>query len=154
MKTLVLENKQVVPVFNTLDAIKVAEGRVMRGKGKLQKKLVELEKEYQEDRQEILEVYFEVDEKGELKRDKQGKLITLEGKDEQDGLEKIQELLDEEVKIDVVTFDTKLKVLYEALDKDDFTTAKDKEINEMGFDTLMDVLEEVFENYKKEEEKA
>ncbi|API89442.1 hypothetical protein BKP56_09325 [Marinilactibacillus sp. 15R] len=151
MKTLVLENKQVVPVFKVLDSIKVAEGKGMRGKGKLQKKLVELEKEYQEDRKEIIKAFFKVDEDGELEKDKEGDLIPLEGKTKQEGLNAIQELLDEEVKIDIVTFDTKLKALYEALDEDKFSIAKDKEINEMGFDTLMDALEEVFTNKKEEE---
>lgn len=148
---LVFENNQIQSIFNTLEATVIEQGKAKRGKGKLQKALIKADKEYQEELKEIREEYFEIDDKGNIVRDEDGEWVAKKGKDRKEGKDKIQELLDEEFKVDVLTYDTKLKAFYEKLDKDEFTTEQGKQFSDIAFDTLMDQLEEVFENIKEEE---
>lgn len=147
---LVFENNQIQSIFNTLDATVIEQGKAKRGKGKLQKALIKADKEYQEELKEIREEYFEIDEKGDIVR-ADGEWVAKKGKDRKEGKDKIQELLDEEFKVDVLTYDTKLKAFYEKLDKDEFTTEQGKQFSDIAFDTLMDQLEEVFKNENEEE---
>ncbi|WP_208560633.1 DUF1617 family protein [Marinilactibacillus kalidii] len=151
MKTLTFQNNQIQSIFNTLDATIIEQGKARRGKGKLQKSLIEADKEYQDNLKEIREEYFEVDEQGSIVKDEKGGWLAKEGKNEKEGTDKIQELLDEELKLDVLTYDTKLKAFYDKLNEDEFTTEKGKQFSDIAFDTLMDQLEEVFENNNEEE---
>lgn len=150
MKTLKFKNNQLAMIYNTLESMVITTGIAKRGKGKLQKSLMENEKEFHENRKEIIEEYFEQDDKGKVKQDKQGDMVTKQGKSYKEGLDKLNELSEESFKVDVLTFDNKLKALYEALKKDEYKTAENSNFSDVAFDTIMDQLEEVFENTKEE----
>lgn len=150
MKTLQFKNNQLAILYNTLEAMVITTGIAKRGKGKLQKSLMENEKEFHENRKEIIEEYFEQDDKGKVKQDKQGDMVAKQGKSYKEGLDKLKELSEESFKVDVLTYDNKLKAFYEALKKDEYTTAENSNFSDVAFDTIMDQLEEVFENTKEE----
>lgn len=150
MKTLQFKNNQLAMIYNTLEAMVITTGIAKRGKGKLQKSLMENEKEFHENRKEIIEEYFEQDDKGKIKQDKQGDMVTKQGKSYKEGLDKLQELSDESFKVDVLTYDNKLKALYEVLNKDEYTITENSNFSDVAFDTIMDQLEEVFENNKED----
>lgn len=151
MKTLQFKNNQLAMIYNTLEATVIKIGKAKRGKAKLQKALMEVEKEFQENRKEIIEEYFEQDDKGKLKKDKEGDMVVKSGKDYKEGLEKLKELSEEEFKVNVLTYDKRLKAFYESLEKDDYTVSQDGNFSDVAFDTIMDQLEEVFENNKEKE---
>lgn len=145
MKTLEFKNNQIAQLYNTLEATVLEQGTARRGKGKLQKALIKADKEYQENKKEILEDYFEQDDKGKLVKDKDGAYVTNKGKSYTEGMEKLQELHEEEFKVDVLTYDKKLKAFYDKFSADEFTVARDKEFSDAAFDTLLDAMEDVFE---------
>lgn len=150
-KVLTFKNSQITALYNTLEAITFKPSMAKRGKGKLQKALIEADKELQENKTDVLEEYFEQDDKGKMIRDIDNDLIPKSGKDYKEGNDKLQELLDEEFKVDVLTYDNKLKAFYDVLTKDEYTAAEDK-FSDVAFDTLMDELENVFENNKDSKE--
>ena len=63
-RTIKLQNADLVPVGNFLGKLKL-KGKASRGRTKLIKLLEAKNKEYNEDREEIRDPYFEHDEKGD-----------------------------------------------------------------------------------------
>lgn len=157
MKTIKLQNKEVVPVYQALENIIVQGRKTKRGKGKLQKVLKAKNEEYLEDLNEIRSDYFKKKEDGTF-AENNGNLVWLgEYRDDQEAKKKAndqtKELNEEMIGIDLVEHESKIKSFFDALEKDEFT-AKD-ELRDEDFETLMELLEDAFEanEDKKEEEK-
>lgn len=157
MKTIKLKNSEIVPVYNALENIVVQGRKPRRGKGKLQKTLSQKNKEYLEDLEEIRADFFKKKEDGtfEIEGDRFVWLDEIENSPEskKQANEQIKELNNEEVGIGLVEHESKIKSFFDALEKDEFT-GKD-ELRDEDFETLMELLEDAFENNedKKEEEK-
>lgn len=154
MKTIKLKNKEVVPVHQALENIVVEGRKPRRGKGKLQKQLSQKNTEYLEDLEEIRSDFFKKKEDGtfEVKGDS---FVWLDECEKDPHLKKkandqIKELNEEEIGIDLVEHESKIKSFFDALEKDEFTGKEG--LRDEDFETLMEILEEAFEN-KKEEEK-
>ncbi len=157
MKTIKLQNKEVVPVYQALENIIVQGRKPKRGKGKLQKVLKAKNEEYLEDLNEIRSDYFKKKEDGAF-AENNSKLVWLdEYRDDQEAQKKAndqtKELNEEMIGIDLVEHESKIKSFFDSLEKDEFT-AKD-ELRDEDFETLMELLEDAFEanEDKKEEEK-
>ncbi|MCM3511635.1 DUF1617 family protein [Carnobacterium inhibens] len=157
MKTIKLQNKEVVPVYQALENIIVQGRKPKRGKGKLQKVLKAKNEEYLEDLNEIRSDYFKKKEDGTF-AENNSKLVWLdEYRDDQEAQKKAndqtKELNEEMIGIDLVEHESKIKSFFDSLEKDEFT-AKD-ELRDEDFETLMELLEDAFEanEDKKEEEK-
>jgi len=153
MKTIKLRNKDVVPVYTTLDKITVEGHKQRRGKGRLQKALKEKDKEYIEDLNAIRDNYFQKTEDGNYKQDNQGKVVWKdEFKDDKEAQktanDAIQDLLDEDIGIDLVEHESKIKAFYNAVINDEFKA--DDGLKDEDFDTLIDALEKVYDNNEEE----
>ncbi|SDJ67720.1 DUF1617 family protein [Alkalibacterium thalassium] len=156
MKTIKLRNKDVVPVYNALDKIVVEGHKPRRGKGRLQKALKEKDKEYVEDLNAIRDDYFQKTEDGNYKQDSQGKVVWIDKYKNDKAAQKkvneqIQELLDEEIGIDLVEHESKIKSFYNAVINDEFKAGDD--LKDEDFETLIDALEDAYDNENTDEEK-
>lgn len=157
MKTIKLKNSEVVPVYQALENIIVQGRKPRRGKGKLQKVLKKKNEEYSEDLNDIRSDFFKKNEDGTF-AENNGNLVWLEKyQDDQEAIKKAndqtKELNEELIGIDLVEHESKIKSFFDALEKDEFTGKEG--LRDEDFETLMEILEEVFEanEDKKEEEK-
>ncbi|MBT2732125.1 DUF1617 family protein [Carnobacterium sp. ISL-102] len=157
MKTIKLQNKEVIPVYQALENIVVQGRKPRRGKGKLQKVLKAKNEEHIEDLNEIRSDYFKKEEDGTF-AENNGNLVWLDKyKDDQavknKANEQTKELNEEIIGIDLVEHESKIKSFLDALEKDEFT-GKDN-LRDEDFETLMELLENAFEGNEdmKEEEK-
>lgn len=154
MKTLKMKNKHIAPIYNALDAITVDGFKVKRGKGKLQNNLKAKHQEYQEDLTQINEKYFQKDKEGDFKSEGNN-LVWLDEyrndyEKQKEADEAFKELLDEEVIINLVEYETKIKSFYEALEKDEFTAGE--QMKDDDFELMVEMLEDAFENNKKDDD--
>lgn len=156
MKKIKLKNIQIASIYNALDAIAVEGFALKRGKGRLQRALSAKFEEYKKDEQDIREEYFEKNEDGEMKtkvsEDGNKKFVwksdaSIEVKEKAN--KQLKELHNEEVVIDLVEYETKIRTFFEGLKKDEFK-AEDK-LKDDDFELLVDILESAFD--KKEVEK-
>ncbi|WP_413527361.1 DUF1617 family protein [Marinilactibacillus psychrotolerans] len=153
MKNINLKNKDIVLFYNVLDNLIVEGYKPKRGKGRLQKSLKEKEIEYVDDLNNIRNDYFEKTEDGKYKQDQKGNIVWLDKyKNDKDAKEKaneqIKELLDDDVVIPLVEHESKIRSFYDAILKDEFTSKN--ELRDEDFETLIEALEEVFENNKED----
>lgn len=150
MKTLTMKNKDLLSLFQALENIKVEGYKPRRGKGKFSKGIQEKYKEYNESLNEIREDYFQKDDDDGFKTNGNNLIWLDEYKEHLEAKKQFakasEELLDEEVKLDLVEHETKIKAFFEALKNDEFTA--EKELDDKAFDTLLDVLEDAFEDGK------
>lgn len=154
MKTIQLKNSEIVPVYNALENI-IVEGKTRRGKGRLQKTLTAKSKELVDDVTDIRSEYFKKKDDGDFV-EIDGKLVWLDKyKDDPEAKKKAndqtKELNEEIIGIDLVEHETKIKSLFTALDTDDFTTKEG--FRDEDFETLMEILENAFEDKKEEPKK-
>lgn len=157
MKTIKLKNKEVVPVYQALENIIVQGRKARRGKGKLQKVLKKKNEEYSEDLNDIRSDFFKKNEDGTFAEDN-GNLVWLDEYQDNPTAknranDQTKELNEELIGIDLVEHESKIKSFFDTLEKDEFTGKES--LRDEDFETLMELLEEVFEanEDKKEEEK-
>lgn len=146
MKTLKIEVGQIPSLINLLNVLEFTKSKPKRGKAKLMRNLVDKYNEFREDLEAIQKDYYQVNEKGELKKNDAGKFVPKEGVDENEFDDEVQELLDEEVIVDLVEHETKIRSFYEALDNDEFS--EQGKSDDYAFDILMDKFEVLFEEEK------
>lgn len=157
MKAIKLKNKEVVPVYEALESIIVQGRKPRRGKGKLQKQLNKKNKEYLDDLEEIRSDFFKKkeDETFEVNGNSFVWLDEYENdpKAKKQANDQIKELNEEEIGIDLVEHESKIKAFFDALEDDEFTGKEG--LRDEDFETLMELLEDAFEanENKKEEEK-
>lgn len=155
MKTIQLKNSEVVPVYNALENIVVEGRKPRRGKGRLQKVLTEKNKEYVVDLTDIRSDYFKKKEDGDF-AENNGNLVWLDKyKNDQETKNKandqIEELNKEVIGIDLVEHESKIKSFFDALEKDEFSGKEG--LRDEDFETLMEILENAFEDKKEEVKK-
>lgn len=141
-KTIKLQNADLVPVGNFLGKLKL-KGKASRGRTKLIKLLEAKNKEYNEDREEVRDPYFEHDDKG--KRVTKDNAYVL--KDPTKGADLNKELVDlakEDAVIEFTEYSDKFRALYDALNAYSYELA---DADATLYDLLMDELEN---NFKKE----
>lgn len=148
MKTIKLQNKEVVPVYQALENIIVQGRKPRRGKGKLQKVLKAKNEEYLEDLNEIRSDYFKKNEDSTF-AENNGNLLWLDKyKNDQAAKnkanEQTKELNEEVIGIDLVEHESKIKSFFDALEKDDFNGKES--LRDEDFETLMELLEDAFED--------
>lgn len=150
MKTLAMKNKDLLSLFQALENIKVEGYKPRRGKGKFSKGIQEKYKEYNENLNDIREDYFQKDDEDGFKTNGNHLVWLDEHKEDLEAKKQFakasEELLDEEAKLDLVEHETKIEAFFEALKNDEFTA--EKELDDKAFDTLLDVLEDAFEDGK------
>lgn len=141
-KTIKLQNADLVPVGNFLGKLKLKK-KASRGRTKLIKLLEAKNKEYNEDREEVRDPYFEHDEKG----DRVTKDNAYVLKDPTKGADLNKELVDlakEDAVIEFTEYSDKFRALYDALNSYEYELA---DSDASLYDLLMDELEN---NFKKE----
>lgn len=143
MRTFNCENGELVVLLNVLEGIIVKKGRVKRGKAKLYKALANKFSEYQEDFKSIQDEYLDMDKAIENE-----KIPFKKGVDKDDFDCLINELHKDEVVINLVEHESKIKCFFEALEADEFDSAET--LNDIHFDTLYDKLEQVFKIEKEQ----
>lgn len=146
MKTIKLKNNEVIPVYQALENIVVEGKKPRRGKGKLQKALKLKNEEYLEDLNDIRSDYFKKNEDGAF-AESDGKLVWLDKyQNDQEAKNKAndqtKELNEEEIGIDLVEHESKIKSFFGALEKDEFTGKEG--LRDEDFETLMELLEDAF----------
>lgn len=140
MSALNFKNAELVAVGNFLDSLKL-KGRASRGRTKLIKVFAEKNKEYTEDLDEIRKNYFEVDDRGELKKD--GDHYIFKNEDDLPQLQKeMSDLAEEKAVIDCTEYLEKFKALYQELL--DYPYELDSQAA-LIYDVLMDQLEKTEE---------
>ena len=140
MSALNFKNAELVAVGNFLDSLKL-KGRASRGRTKLIKVFAEKNKEYTEDLDEIRKNYFEVDDRGELKKD--GDHYIFKNEDDLPQLHKeMRDLAEEKAVIDCTEYLEKFKALYQELL--DYPYELDSQAA-LIYDVLMDQLEKTEE---------
>lgn len=154
MKTIQLKNSEVVPVYNALENI-IVEGKARRGKGRLQKTLTAKNKEFADDLTDIRSGFFKKKDDGDFV-EIDGKLVWLDKykndpEAKKKANEQTKELNEEVIGIDLVEHETKIKSFFTALDTDDFTAKEG--LRDEDFETLMEILENAFEDKKEEPKK-
>lgn len=147
MKIIKLKNNEVIPVYQALENIVVEGKKPRRGKGKLQKALKLKNEEYLEDLNDIRSDYFKKSEDGAF-LESGGKLVWLDKyQNDQEAKNKAndqtKELNEEEIGIDLVEHESKIKSFFDALEKDEFTGKEN--LRDEDFETLMELLEDAFE---------
>lgn len=141
-KTIKLQNADLVPVGNFLGKLKLKK-KASRGRTKLIKLLEAKNKEYNEDREEVRDPYFEHNEKG----DRVTKDNAYVLKDSTKGADLNKELVDlakEDAVIEFTEYSDKFRALYDALNSYEYELA---DSDASLYDLLMDELEN---NFKKE----
>jgi hypothetical protein len=141
-KTIKLQNADLVPVGNFLGKLKLKK-KASRGRTKLIKLLEAKNKEYNEDREEVRDPYFEHNEKG----DRVTKDNAYVLKDPTKGADLNKELVDlakEDAVIEFTEYSDKFRALYDALNSYEYELA---DSDASLYDLLMDELED---NFKKE----
>lgn len=147
MKTIKLENKSIVPVFNFLQGVNLKANKASRGRTQFSKRLEEKNKEFNEALDEIRKEYFEIDENGELIIE-EDKYIYKDESQETEVNEKIKELNEEKFEIHFGEYSTKYENLFNALDNLEIELSGQ---DAFAYNELMDAYEA--NEDKKEEEK-
>ncbi|SFH68537.1 DUF1617 family protein [Pisciglobus halotolerans] len=145
MKTIKLENKSIVPVFNFLQSVNLKANKASRGRTQFSKRLEEKNKEFNEALDEIRKEYFEIDENGELIIEND-KYIYKDESQETEVNEKIKELNEEKFEIHFGEYSTKYENLFTALDNLEIELSGQ---DAFAYNELMDAYEA---NEDKEEE--
>lgn len=114
MKTIKLENKLIVPVFQFLQEVSL-KGKASRGRTQFSKRLQEKSKEFDEALTILRKEYFETDEDGELKVE-EDKYIYKDKSQEEELNGKIKELDEEEFEIQFGEYSIKYDAFFTALD--------------------------------------
>lgn len=143
MKTIKLQNKAIVPVFQFLQEV-VLKGKASRGRTQFSKRLEEKNKEFNESLKELRKEYFKTDEEGELFVEN-GEFIAKDKKKNKELDNKLQELDDEEIEIQFGEYSTKYEAMFAALDDIEDPLSGQ---SAYGYNELMDAFE------ANEEEKA
>jgi hypothetical protein len=139
-KTIKLQNADLVLVGNFLGKLKL-KGKASRGRTKLIKLLEAKNKEYNEDREETRDPYFEHDDKGE--RVAKDNVYVL--KDPTKGADLNKELTDlakEKAVVEFTEYSEKFKALYDALNAYPYELA---DADAVLYDLILDELENNFE---------
>lgn len=154
---LKIKNNQINLVKQALEAIVVENFKIKKGKGKLQNALKNRIDELGKDLNDINEVYFEKDGEGEFIREGNNLVWKEEFKDDmvakKSASDQLKDLLNEEIQINLIEYNTNIKAFFEALQKDKFTA--EQHLKDDDFVLLVEMLEDCFEdiNEDSEEEK-
>lgn len=139
-KTIKLQNADLVPVGNFLGKLKL-KGKASRGRTKLIKLLGAKNKEYNEDREEIRDPYFEHDDKGE-RVIKDNAYVLKDSTKGADLNKELVALAKEEAVVEFTEYSEKFQALYDALNAYSYELA---DADATLYDLLMDELENNFE---------
>lgn len=139
-KTIKLQNADLVPVGNFLGKLKL-KGKASRGRTKLIKLLEAKNKEYNEDREEIRDPYFEHDDKGE-RVTKDNAYVLKDSTKGADLNKELTDLAKEDAVIEFTEYSEKFQALYEALNAYPYELA---DADAALYDLVLDELENNFE---------
>ncbi|MCP0886922.1 DUF1617 family protein [Ligilactobacillus sp. WILCCON 0076] len=139
-KLIEFKNADLVPVGNFLAGLKL-KGKASRGRTKLIKLLEDKNKEYNEDREEIRDPYFEHDDKGE-RVTKDNAYVLKDKTKEKDLNKELIDLANENSKIEFTEYSEKFKALYDGLNNYDYELSN---TDAALYDLVLDQLENNFE---------
>jgi hypothetical protein len=139
-KTIKLQNADLVPVGNFLGKLKLKK-KASRGRTKLIKLLEAKNKEYNEDREEIRDPYFEHDDKGE-RVTKDNAYVLKDLTKGADLNKELTELAKEKAVVEFTEYSEKFQALYDALTNYQYELA---DADAVLYDLVLDELENNFE---------
>lgn len=139
-KAIKLQNADLVPTGNFLGKLKL-KGKASRGRTKLIKLLEAKNKEYNDDREEIRDPYFEHDDKGE-RVTKDNAYVLKDSTKGADLNKELTDLAKEDVVIEFTEYSEKFQALYEALNAYPYELA---DADAALYDLVLDELENNFE---------
>lgn len=141
-----VKNNMLAAYMEFLQELKL-KAQASRGRSKIVDLLNEKNNEFQKDVTELQQQYFQTDEKGNFKLDKHKKLILKDGLSLSSAQKELDELNDEEIRINLGEYAERIKTLYSALTSYDYDLdGKDAIL----YDRLMDQLEDMLHESVKE----
>lgn len=146
--TLVFKNYDLVPVGNFLGNLKL-KNMASLGRSKLIKLIVAKNEDYQNDLNEIREQYFEKDQDGKFKTEKDGrKLVYKNTSKKEEANQQFQNVSDDVAVIPIAEYSNKFKKLYEALQSYDGEFSNQ---DALLYELVMDIFDKCFADNGKEE---
>lgn len=147
-QTIIFKNFELVSVGNFLGSLKL-KNMASLGRSKLIKLIVTKNEDFQNDLNEIRNQYFEKNEDGEFKTEKNSNKLVFKDeslKDEAD--QQVHAISDDVAVISIAEYSNKFKKLYEALQNYD---GEFSEQDALLYELVMDAFDKCFAENGKEE---
>lgn len=147
-QTIIFKNFELVSVGNFLGSLKL-KNMASLGRSKLIKLIVTKNEDFQNDLSEIRNQYFEKNENGEFKTEKDSNKLVFKDeslKDEAD--QQVHAISDDVAVISIAEYSNKFKKLYEALQNYD---GEFSEQDALLYELVMDAFDKCFAENGKEE---
>lgn len=145
---IIFKNFELVSVGNFLGSLKL-KNMASLGRSKLIKLIVAKNEDYQNDLNEIRNQYFEKNENGEFKTEKDSNKLVFKDeslKDEAD--QQIHAISDDVAVISIAEYSNKFKKLYEALQNYEGEFSNQ---DALLYELVMDVFDQCFQEQEEEE---
>lgn len=140
MKTTFTTTNSKLHKFAQILAVVTSKGRKARAISKFGRLASEKIEEWTESQKELIATYYEVQENGNAKLDKDGSPVLLDGADQDEYAKEREELDNEIVVIDLTEFEPFYDFLVSGLDESDIAFGG---VDADVYDELMDQLEEL-----------
>lgn len=140
MKTTFTTTNSKLHKYAQILAVVTSKGRKARAISKFRRLASEKIEEWTESQKELIATYYEVQENGNAKLDKDGLPVLLDGADQDDYAKEREELDNEIVVIDLTEFEPFFEFLVSGLDESDVAFGG---VDADVYDELMDQLEEL-----------